>query len=601
MFQVVAVYAVTAWLIVEVITSIEEPLSLPSWSDTLVIVLLALGFPIMLIVSWLFNVTPDGLIRDSGTSKAAPRAGPRMEWILLGIVGIAVAWLFYRTEFDHPAPPEEPSPTAVTQSALPNSIAVLPFENISLEPDDAYFAAGLHEEILSRLAKLRNLKVISRTSVRHYADSELTIPEIAKELNVGSIMEGGVQYADGRVRIHAQLIDATTDQHIWSETYDREFSDIFAIESDIAANIANALRIELSLSERESLERAPDASVDAHLLYLGATPPSGAPPQSGPRPQGGPPQRHQSDDARLDRLDRTIQAAPNFALPYIERAGIYVQSLRTPGAVTSLLDRREELEALALADLNRALEIDPTLGLAYSWLGMIHRYNWRGAEAKAAFEQALELSPNDSDVLVQYGYFLSNTGQNEQAIRMAERALELDPHNPETHAALGQFHAAAGKYEAAADSFGAAGQRGAAWVLPLAANIEILRGNELEAARHLHASEPMAMTVESPQWPALTAYTYARLKLDKDAERLLARFDQLAADQRAPAAAAIMAHLARGEEPEALDRLIGASRDQTPYEAFNLLMGIAANVYRDPVLDEPEFAAARQNLGFNAD
>lgn len=537
-----------------------------------------------------------------------------MEWVLLGIVGIAVAWLFYRTEFDHPTSPEIASPINATQNELANSIAVLPFENLSSDPDNAFFSAGLHEEILNQLAKLRSLKVISRTSALHYADSELTITEIAKELNVGAVMEGSVQYADGRVRIHAQLIDATMDQHIWSETYDREFADIFAIESDIATNIANALRIELSLAEKASLNRAPDASANAHLLYLGAVPQRGPPPQSGPPPQGGPspqngappqggppPHDQQADDAQLDRLNRTIQAAPNFALPYVERAGIYVQSLRTPEGAIRLLGRREDLEALALADLERALEIDPTLGRAYSWLGMIHRYNWRGAEAKTAFERALELSPNDSDVLVQYGYFLSNTGQNEQARTMAEQALELDPHNPETHAALGQFNAASGDYEAAADSFRAAGQRGAPWVLPLAANIEILRGNESEAARHLRASEPMTMTVESPQWPALTAYTYARLNLHEDAQKLLARFDQLATDQPAPAAAAIMAHLARREKPEALNRLIEATRDKAPYEAFNLLMGIAANVYQDPILDEPEFAAARNKLGFKVD
>lgn len=612
MFQVAAVYAVTAWLIVEVITSIEEPLSLPSWTDTLVIVLLAVGFPIMLIVSWLFNVTPDGLVRDTGPTKANSRTGLRMEWILLGIVGIAVAWLIYRTEFDHSTPPEESTPIVATQNALPNSIAVLPFENLSSDPDNAFFSAGLHEEILSQLAKLRSLKVISRTSVLHYADSNLTIPEIAKELNVGAVMEGSVQYANDRVRIHAQLIDAATDQHIWSETYDRELADIFAIESDIAASIASALQIELSLAEKESLQKAPDASVDAHLLYLGAEPqpgpPGGAPPQGGPLPPGGapmrggpPPHSQQVDDARLDRLDRTIKAAPNFALPYVERAGIYIQSLRTPGTLTRLSRRTKDLEALALADIERALEIDPTLGVAYSWLGMIHRYNWRGTEAKAAFEQALELSPNDSDVLVQYGYFLSNTGRNEQAIRMAERALEMDPHNPETHAALGQFNAAAGRYEAAAESFRAAGQRGATWVLPLAANIEMLRGNESEATRHLRASEPMMITVESPQWPALTAYIYARLSLDEDAKRVLARFDQLAASQQVPAAATIIAHLARGEKQEALSGLIEAGKERAPYEAFNLLMGIAANVYRDPILDEPEFAAARLDLGFKDD
>lgn len=612
MFQVTAVYAVVAWLIVEVITSIEEPLRLPDWSDTLVIVLLGLGFPVMLIVSWMFNVTPDGLVRDTEGASREKRSGPTMELVLLGIVVVAVGWLFYRTEFSNQISTEVPStivaPIAATPSARPNSVAVLPFDNLSAESDNAYFSAGLHEEVLNQLAKLRKLRVISRTSAMHYADSDLTIPEIAKELNVAAVMEGSVQYADGRVRVHAQLIDATTDEHIWSETYDRDFADIFAIESDIAASIANALSIELSIAEQESLERRPEASVDAHLLYLGAIPQfgtptqGGGPPQFGRPPQGGPPpQGQQANEERLDRLDRTIQAAPNFAPPYVERAGIYIQSLRTPGSLTRLLDQREGIEALAVADLEKSLDIDPTLGRAYSWLGMIHRYNWRGTSAKTAFEKALDLSPNDPDVLTQYGYFLSNIGQYEQAIAMAKGALEFDPYNPEPHAALGQFKAAAGQYEAAIGSFETAIERGAAWVLPLAANVEILRGNESQAARHLRASEPMTMTIESPQWPALTAYMYARLNLDKDAERVLARFDQLKADQHVPAAAAIMAHLARGEKPEALNRLIEAVREKAPYEAFNLLMGIAVNVYRDPILDEPEFAAARQKLAFKDD
>ena len=612
MFQVIAVYAVVAWLIVEIITTIKEPLGLPQWSDTLVIVLLALGFPIMLMVSWLFNVTADGLVRDAGTAKRMPRAGPRMEWILLGIIAIAVAWLFYRTEFDPSTSPDDSSDAVAAAESLAHSVAVLPFENLSPNLDDAYFATGLHEEILNRLAKLRNIRVISRTSVQQYSGTKLTIPEIAEELNVGAIMEGSVQYADGRVRIHAQLIDAATDEHIWTETYEEAFESIFAIQSNIASNIANALQAEFSLAEQESLTLSPTTSVDAYRAYLGVPPPAGQPGQLGEPPppgqpdefgrpphSGGPPQPGgPGETARLDNLRRAIDADPEFAAAYIERAGIYIQALRTPGAAASLLDAETDLERLALDDIEKALEIDPKLGRAYAWLGMIHRYNWRGAASRDAFETALELSPNDPNVLTNYGYFLSNIGSYDEAIEIAQRAAQFDPRNPETRAALAQFYAAAGRYNEAAMALHDVGPGQAPWVLPLAANYEIILGNQSNAETLLRHSERFAMTTESPQWPALVAYNYARLDLADDAARLLARYAVLADQQRVPAAAEILVHLARGDETNALRRLHEAAEEKTPYEAFNLLMGIVTNVYRDPILDKPEFATARRKLRF---
>ena len=411
-------------------------------------------------------------------------------------------------------------------------------------------------------------------------ESPISIPEIAQELNVATILEGSVQYANGRIHINMQLIDAVADDHLWSRTYDRNFTDILSIQSDIATNVANALRTEFSLSEQEDLKRAPTESPEAYRLYLAAR------------------QSQLGDNVRLDLLQQAVEADPGFALPYVERASIYIQRLRTPRTAKNPLDQRLEREELARKDINKALQIDPSFERAYAWLGMIHRYNWRGVDVRNAFERAIEFSPNDPDVLVNYGYFLVNIGQQEQAVGLAERAVELDPYNSETHAALGQFNAAAGHFDRAVNDFKKAAELGAVWIHILAANLELVRDNQSEAAKQLLLSEPVAMTTTVPQWPAYVAYTYARLNLDQDAARFLARFDELATEQHVPAAADILSHLARGEEEKAFQRLEEATAEKALYEAFNLLMSIVVNTFKDPVLDKPTFAVARHKLEF---
>ena len=211
-FQVAAVYAVVAWLLVQIVTSIEEPLNLPDWADTLVIVLVAVAFPVALVLSWAFDVTPRGIVRTTNDE---------------GIFG------------DPQGASAEPVSNAPDTAKRPldeltgrppeNSIAVLLFENISPNPNDAYFAVGIHEEILNQLAKLSALKIVARTSVLQYAAQAKPIPQIAKELNVESIIEGSVRYAGDRVRVTIQLIAAASGMHLWSETYDREFKDIFYV------------------------------------------------------------------------------------------------------------------------------------------------------------------------------------------------------------------------------------------------------------------------------------------------------------------------------------------------------------------------------------
>lgn len=271
MIQVSVVYAVTAWLIIQVIIAIEEPLNLPQWSDTLVIVLLGSGFPIVLIVTWVFNVTRHGLVRDEGVLIKPSHSLFSIELILLFVITIAVSWLFYRTEFDTTNLVEKASPDDSKFELLQHSIAVLPFENLNQDPTDTNFAAGLHEEVLKRLAGLSHLSVISRTSVKQYKGSRRTIPEIANELNVGAVLEGSIQYVDGQLRIHAQLIDAATDMHIWSNSYEQEYGDILAIESEIASSIANAIQTEFSLNEQTNLSQRSLKASNASLTSMDST------------------------------------------------------------------------------------------------------------------------------------------------------------------------------------------------------------------------------------------------------------------------------------------------------------------------------------------
>ena len=202
---------------------------------------------------------------------------------------------------------------------LPGSVAVLPFENLSPEADDAYFAAGIHEEVLSQLAKLDNVNVISRTSVARYASTDLSIPQIAAELRVGAVMEGSVRYANDRVRIAAQLVDAASDQALWSDVYERDFADVFAIQADIAMNIANALQAEFSVAEQQSLERKPTSSPAAYALFLQAL--------SGVRDSA-----PGAIEAAHGLLDRAIAIDPNFARAYGMKAILHsVSFINTAG------------------------------------------------------------------------------------------------------------------------------------------------------------------------------------------------------------------------------------------------------------------------------
>jgi adenylate cyclase len=395
-FRVAAIYAVVAWALIQVVATVQPYLHLPAWTVTLVIVLLAIGLPVALFLGWAFDLTPDGVQRTlAGDAVAAPRLS---KFAVVVIVLIALAgggWLAYARG---------------ATGADAKSIAVLPFTNLSADAANEYFADGIHEQILTQLTQIADLHVISRTSVIQYKQQQRNLREIAQALGVGTILEGSVQRDGKRVRIHAQLIDAKRDKHLWSESYDRDLTDVFAIQSSIAQEIATELRAQLSGDERAALATAPTRSTEAYDLYLRARQLS----------------RTVRDlEARVDLFRRALALDSTFVGAQIGLAE----------ALFDLVDQHFVLMRLPAAEsaATRALQLDPNAAEAHGLLSRMKSrvFDFDGALAEAAI--ARELKPDDPDMLRAYAMLLANRGLFTEAIHMQMRVLELDPASSVAH------------------------------------------------------------------------------------------------------------------------------------------------------------------------
>jgi eukaryotic-like serine/threonine-protein kinase len=291
------------------------------------------------------------------------------------------------------------------------SVAVLPFVNLSTDSENEFFADGITEDVIAHLASIRSLKVISRTSVMPFKKSDRSLREIGEKLGAATLLEGSVRRASGRVRIVAQLVDAATDEHIWAETYDRDLTDIFAIQSDVAMNIASALRAELSMDERKRVGRQPTNDLEAYELYLRG--------------------RHMfyrytevGFRRSLIEFDAAIARDPGFALAWASVAETYVEFCVQGFAGSS----SDELIRLAKAAAARAMEIDGELAEAHGITGLIHfvfDFDWPGAERE--FLKAIELCPGSAEVHDHYGWLFASLEQYDDALRQVRRARELDP------------------------------------------------------------------------------------------------------------------------------------------------------------------------------
>jgi len=291
----------------------------------------------------------------------------------------------------------------------PPSVAVLPFLNLSADADNEYFADGITEDVIARLSKIRALKVISRTSVMPFKQRQSSLKEIGARLGATTLLDGSVRHAGDRVRIVATLIDAESDQHLWAETYDRQATDIFAIQSDVALHIAAALEAELSRDEQARVRREPTTDVQAYRLFLQGR-------------QSFIKFTHESLLHAIELFNRAIARDPTFALAFAHVAMSYVE-LAEGGTMDPVDAYRPAQEAAA-----KAIQFDPELGAAHCTLGFlktVHEFDWVGAEGE--FKRALELSPSGADTYDLYGRMCAAVGRYDDAIDLLRRAQELDP------------------------------------------------------------------------------------------------------------------------------------------------------------------------------
>ena len=431
-FRVAVAYVVLSWLILQMGDLLFDLMGLPEWANRIVLVILLLGFPVAVIFSWIYELTPEGLKKESAVDRSqsiTPETGRRLNYITIGMIAIGIAVVgidrFFvpeqtgaQSSTEVPAaaslagdPVDATAPAQVASANGPPSIAVLPFADMSPEGDQGYFSDGLAEEILNVLVQVDDLKVASRTSSFAFRGSEYDIPAIAEKLKVQHVLEGSVRKAGNQVRITAQLIDARDDRHLWSDTFDRELDDIFAIQDEIATAVVNALADALgSVSPVEGgLVEADTGNLDAYELFLEGRELFIA---------------RDRLDVAIAMLERAVELDPEFARAWETLAALYsVGPSWGIGDLETFLD-----QSVRAADT--ALQLDPERHFAHAikaqaLTGRTGRIDWESAVELT--DRALAGNPKDATVWLWQGINLRFLGYTDQVRGNLERCLELDP------------------------------------------------------------------------------------------------------------------------------------------------------------------------------
>ena len=415
--RVAAGYALVAWIVIEAGSVLMPTFGAPGWVFQVYVIVVLAGFLLALVLSWIFELTPDGvkLERDVDPSESiAQKTGRKLDFafVFLLIIALAISVTLNITGM-------RDSGETASVTASRTSIAVLPFTSRSVEPENALFADGIHDDLLTRLANISALKVISRTSVMEYRDTTKNLRQVAAELGVDTILEGAVQRVGDSVRVNAQLIDAQTDEHLWGKTYDYVLSakNIFAIQSDISEEISNALNAALTDNERSRLAVIPTQSMAAYSAYT----------------EGRNDLYERTLDQTLrarERFEKAIELDPNYASAYSGLADslllLFINHRNIP---------MDEAFSLAQESLDKALLLNPNLADTYASLGLLKMTVWgqeartgpENVHAEEAFNKALAISPNHARATMWFASLRAAEQKTDEAIELYRRALEIDP------------------------------------------------------------------------------------------------------------------------------------------------------------------------------
>jgi len=566
-YKVAVAYAVVGWLVIQVSSTVLPTFHAPEWVVQTLVVLVAIGFPIALVIAWAFELTPEGLKRAEDVDLAMKRRPKSHAWIYVVAVGAVLSiGLFMLGRYGF----REKNSSTVELPA--KSIAVLPFDNLSEDKSNAYFAEGVQDEILTRLAKVADLKVISRTSTQHFKSAPDNLPQIAKQLGVMNILEGSVQKANDQVRVNVQLINALTDAHLWAETFDRKLTDIFAVESEIAKTIADTLQAKLTGSEKTAMSKKPTANPEAYELYL-----------KGRFFWN----KRTSADLRkaVDYFNQAIAKDSNYALAYAGLADAF--AMYPDYGVEAPADAYPRAKSAAM----KALELDNTLGQPHAALGLVYaNFEHDFAKSIGEFERVAQLDPNYATAHQWINTGLEPTGQFDRSIAETKHAIELDPLSLIINADLAYSYFNARRFDDAL----AQSQK----TLEIDPSFHVARGYlglalqfKGQLAEAIPEFRTAAASNDEPFSQALLGQALARAGMRDEAQRILSRLEERARDHFVTGWSLAVIRLALGDKEGALAALDLALQQHAPEIVL---------IKYDPLFDDlrgdPHFEALVQKV-----
>ncbi|MEY2547577.1 MAG: hypothetical protein QOD64_159 [Verrucomicrobiota bacterium] len=454
-YRAAAAYGVVGWLLVQVATQVFPFFDVPNWTIRMVIVGLLFGFPVALVVAWIYELTPEGLQRtdDIPPGQSMTRnLGRRIDFAIIAVLLTVIAFMGWQHFRRTKAAANEPA----------KSIAILPFVDLSQLRDQEYLSDGVTEQIIDSLSHLHNLLVVARTTVFSFKNKSGDIREIGRQLQVTHVLEGSVRRGNGKVRVAAQLINVATGFHVWSETYDSTEQDFLFLQSDVAKKVASALQIELHLAETTQLAKPPTQDAAAYDLYLRG--------------------RYLLNKRTVDSIQKALAVFKEavakdeqFALGRVGVADAYIL-LAKIGAMAG-----QEAAAFAWPEVTAALAIDPQLADGYvSRAILLTDFNWDWPKAEADFQKALALNPNSAAAHHWYARHLEQIGRTDEGLREINSALKNDPLSPTIRVAKGKILFDAHRYREAIDSCKSA--------LELESNFA--SGYQVLAQAYAHLGEP---------------------------------------------------------------------------------------------------------------
>ncbi len=573
-YKVAVAYIVAGWALSQGIAQVLPVFDVPNWTIRLIVVLIIIGLPVALVLAWAFEITPEGIKRTE-TADRMPAAAQRKKhtWIYIVVVGAIVSiTLFFLGRYSaiSGAPRHSEAATGVPEK----SIAVLPFDNLSRDPDNAYFAEGVQDEILTRLAKVADLKVISRTSTQHFKSVPENLPQIAKQLNVTNILEGSVQKAKDQVRVNVQLINALTDAHLWAEIYDRKLTDLFSVESDIAKTIADTLQAKLTGSESTAMSNKPTENPEAYELYLKG--------RFFWNKRTG-----QDLKTACDYFQQAIAIDPHYATAYAGLAESYI--------LIPLFDAGSPQDYFpkAKAAAERAIELQETSAEAHTALGLLFCFSdVNFAQSEKEFKRAIELNPNYATAHHWFGNaLLVALGRFDEAISENKRAVELDPLSLIINADLGSTFMMARQYDQAIAQL----QR----TLTLDNKFGYTHWNLGEAlylkgdtAAAIAEYEKARTLDDDPQIVALLGRAYADTGQKDQALELVRELEARAKQQFVRGYLIALVYIGLGDKTKAIDYL---EREYLNHDNIDTAW-IRADPMLDPLRGDPRFEALAEKI-----